>query len=503
MTQRTWNNWKRDDYAKFYHPDPPWTATNSPAKELPALPVHPSSTTHASTLSRDLWLLILEELPISALLRPMSLVSREFHDLCMSVLYRSVDVGLHHYRRVDRPGCYPFEIAHEGHHCPERGGRQHCRFVRQLLRTPEYGVHTRVFIWTMDASHTARSEMSLETEFKQVSNQLRMFSFLQNVTRVDIDGGRNSLPVLSHSASLFPKAHHIRLGGLMQWSLASAILHGEEKAPLVSLTLYNLIERGQLRNDSPYAHRVHRRSRGPPQLPFQDIEEDWPAASPPLQVRPGCVRRLLTASLVARCRNLDTLYLRKQGQQHVQQQLPSLLTYEEDVYHEWASFIAKVQPRHLRIEHGGSTMFPWNTDNGGTPEARAALEDVAPMNARFRDLLAPVLSPGWDRLQTLEIHGVCDSVSQPIVHAFHHRITTIVPLCDPTVTWCWNAEVSHSHPTSTDEFIGPAVPGRALITKMNGAQRVLHREFSRPESLMRALKSGDYHREQDRMSRFL
>ncbi|KAF2444031.1 hypothetical protein P171DRAFT_485499 [Karstenula rhodostoma CBS 690.94] len=503
MTQRIWNNWRRDEYAKFYHPDPPWKPDNGPSEELSALPLPQSGTAHANSLSRDMWLLILEELPVSILLRPMSLVSKDFRDLCMSILYRKVDISLHHYRREDVYGWYPPETAYEGHHRPERVSRQHCRFVRQLLKTPEYGNHIRLFSWTMDANHVTRSDLTLENECKHASNQLRMFRFLQNVTKVDIDGGRTSLPVLSHSASFFPNAHHVRLGGLMQWSLASAILHGKDKAPLQSLTIYNLLECGHLHDGSPYAHRIHRRSRGQPELDFKDMEESWPEDSPPIQVRPGCMRRLLTAELVSRCRNLDTLYLRKQGQQHIQQQLPSDLTSEDDVYHEWASFIAQVQPRHLRVEHGGSTLFPWKGGKDFRTYPRITVEHMAPMDARFRDILAPVLSPGWDGLQTLEIHGVCDVVTQLIVQAFHRRVTTVTPVCDSTVTWCWNAEVSHSPVTSTDEFIGPPVEGRALMTLEVRKMRDWNRTFLQPEPWTLELECGEYHKEQDRMAKFL
>jgi hypothetical protein len=351
----------------------------------------------------------------------------------------------------------------------------------------------------MDAGHMARSDLTLDKECKQTFEQLRMFYFLQNVTKVDIDGGRTSLPVLSHSASFFPNAHHVRLGGLMQWSLASAILHGKNKASLKSLTLYNLIERGQLRDGSPYAYRVHRRSRGPPKLPLKDVNEDWPEGSSPIQVRPGCMRRLLTAELVSRCRTLDTLFLRKQGQQHSQQQLPSDMTYEDDVYLEWASFIAQVQPRHLRLEHGGSTLFPWIGGKEWRTDPKITVQHMAPMDARFRDLLAPALRPGWHRLQTLEIHGVCDEVTQPIVQAFRRRICTVSLTCDPTVTWCWNAEVSHAETTDTDECISPPVAGRALVVL--GQQR-MWRVGVFPPALGQEVDSGEYFREQDRMSRF-
>jgi hypothetical protein len=215
------------------------------------------------------------------------------------------------------------------------------------------------------------------------------------------------------------------------------------------------------------------------------------------------MRRLLTAELVSRCRHLDTLYLRKQGQQHIQQQLPSDITYEGDVYHEWASFIAQVQPRHLRVDHGGSRLFPWEGGKEKGTHPRITAEDMAPMDARFRDILVPVLSPGWGRLQTLEIHGVCEDVTQPIVQAFHRRITSVIPVCDPTVTWCWNAEVSHSPVACMDEFITPPVPGRALIALEDRSMRAWNERFIWPEPLIREVECGEYYREQDRMARFL
>ncbi len=46
------------------------------------------------------------------------------------------------------------------------------------------------------------------------------------------------------------------------------------------------------------------------------------------------MRRLLTPSLQRRCQQLRYLCLRKQGQQHLDQKLPSTLSHDNEIYDE-------------------------------------------------------------------------------------------------------------------------------------------------------------------------
>ncbi|KAF2112993.1 hypothetical protein BDV96DRAFT_148517 [Lophiotrema nucula] len=501
MTFPTWNKHTIDEYARFYHELPPWKRGHGPRPkpDAPALPLPHPRLLRVNDLSKDLWLLVLEQLPISSLRTSVSPVCRAFHDLCMSILYRNIDISLHDYKINDEFGSYGHEKAWMAHHCPERTGRQHCRFIRQILKRPAYTAHIRSFTWTMDVVHVVRYDFSIENECRQMSDQIRLFTLLQNVASVDIDGGRAAFPIMPQTGpSLFPNAQHIRLGGMMPWSLVSAILLGKDKRPLKTLMLNNLIEAGRLLSWAPFAQRHHPRFRGPPTTHPGDVEEIWPEGSSPNQVRPGCMRRVLTAGLVARCRNLNQLVLRKQGQQHVQQELPSALTYEDEVYREWASFIAQVQPRHFRLEHGGSTLFPWNGGKEFRSDPKITLpSDVSPMDERFRDIIAPILAHGWSRLQSLEIQGVCATITAPILNSLHSRYSSMDITCDPNVTWCWNAEVSPSR--ITDEYILPPQPNQPLAVLVPQGRMQMAQQFG---SLDQADKE-EYWKEQDRMSQFL
>ncbi|KAF2873617.1 hypothetical protein BDV95DRAFT_605106 [Massariosphaeria phaeospora] len=443
--ESTWNHWRLDNHAKFFNHEPPWKI-NKPQVDT-GIPLPTPGMLNAYTLGKDVWLMILECLPASTLTKTMALASHGFHDLCMSIIFRHVDINLHHYRIRDEYLSLQYP---SGHWQPEQVGRKHCRFVRQLLKTPEYGVHARSFTWTMDVVSLVRRNVSLADEWQQASNQLRMFELMQNVTSVDIDAGcSHCLPVLAHSTSLFPKATDIRLGGVMHWSIASAILHGEDKAPLKSLVLYSLIEGGHFYDGSPFSHGIYRHRQNLPNTHAEDIEEDWQEGEhiAPIQVRPGCMRRILTPGLARRCRSLDRLLLRKQGQQHWQQELPSQITYDEDVYHEWASFIARVKPRYLRLEHGGSTLYPWNGGRDAScrsviPIPKITKQAIAPMDEHFRDIIAPLLMEGWSRLRFLEMSGISSEVATPIALALLSNQPDVIVLADPRLEWCWNGNVS-------------------------------------------------------------
>lgn len=176
-----------------------------------------------------------------------------------------------------------------------------------------------------------------------------MFSLLNNATEIDIDGGTLHRELVSsiivpHMASCFPAAQRIRIGGKMHYALASCILHGVEKAPIISLDLNNIQEGGLL--STGLNVEVQRSA-----LHFFFFKEDWPSGCYPRQVVSGNMRRILNSSLISRCMNLQSLSLRKQGQQAYDQDLPSGLTREVHVYEEWAYFISRVHPAHILLEH--------------------------------------------------------------------------------------------------------------------------------------------------------
>ncbi|KAF2649548.1 hypothetical protein K491DRAFT_721589 [Lophiostoma macrostomum CBS 122681] len=346
----------------------------------------------ASCLSNEIWLLILHNLTLRQLSGAPCRLSWRFHHLCMTIVFRDVDASLHHYRIPDGCASANFDWIHWD--CGVVADRQ-IRVLKQVRQSPRYASYVRTFIWTMRFA-PSESEVSCCDTLVQVSSHIHLFDLLKNVTSVDIDTGFMRVPPVHHSMNLFPKASKVQLGGVMPYSLAAAILHGNDKAPLRSLILFNVIEVGKVDidghdNDVPVRKFGQVRYIDP-----ADIQEDWPSGVTPVRVRPGCMRRLLTTELQRRCQSLVYLLLRKQGQQHSQQLLPSEITFDEEVYEEWAEFIEATKPQHLRLEHGGTTEPPvtgrhkdlWALPSWLTREA------VSPMDLRFQKWLSPVLSCG-------------------------------------------------------------------------------------------------------------
>ncbi|KAF2466191.1 uncharacterized protein BDR25DRAFT_377952 [Lindgomyces ingoldianus] len=280
----------------------------------------------------------------------MSPTSKLFHELSLSLLYRDVDIGLHHYKMPLETSAEVYQVHHFtqfvyhwAYWRPEDIARKHSRFIRQLIRTPEYARHVRRLTWTLDIWHYVR-DMCSDDQVLHAQHSFHMFGAMENVTNVDIDGGSMNRP------STVPKP-------------------------------------------TPSEARTEKNT-------------------------PCCIYGLLDSSdLQARCTNLDHLFLKKQGQEHVQQERPSELTLDEKVYEEWAAFVVAVQPRHLRLEHGRSTLSPWNRVRPkwyGSPWGQVLSiirQKIMPMDERFRHFLGPTLSVGWTRLKTLELGGVFEEVT--------------------------------------------------------------------------------------------
>ena len=211
-----------------------------------------------------------------------------------------------------------------------------------------------------------------------------MFALCSNVTFLDLDIYSLKHASAEHLDGLFPRAEVVQLRGMMDLSLVKSILHGLGKAPLKRLVL-----------DTIFDYQAARSSEVTEE--GKELGIDSLAKDPPS----GYANMLghLTPSLYARCSNLDTLYLSKFGQHSTNQhdahrQYPFNTSDEEDVYREWASFIAAVKPKRLFLKqlHVGR----WDADMSGH----------SPMNDLFRRLLLPVLEEGWDGLERLELGGV-------------------------------------------------------------------------------------------------
>lgn len=315
------------------------------------------------------------------------------------------------------------------------------RFAKQIALNPSYASSVRTFSWTMGLEHHFECRDRGIREDFDLNLIYFMFTNLTKATHINIDTGCRLPEAIPRLPALFPAAKHIHLGGKMHYTLASSILHGDSKTSLISLTLDNIVEGGLiydpetkqsvrfLRDEASFARS---------QFCFA-FKEMWPANRPPKQILPGPMRRLLTsASFQNRCRGLQYLCLRKQGQQHPGQCFPSKeLTHDLDVYDEWALFIRIVRPKVLQIAHLGSLKLNYYRKNIITHLLSRRIQNhVEPMDEAFRDRLLPVLMHPWQDLERLEIRGV----NRRVLPASLERLNGVEVIVDEEVLPCWNAE---------------------------------------------------------------
>ncbi len=217
--------------------------------------------------------MVLELLPKPAL-KKTSQASHYMHTLSIPILFRFIDISVKPTIDIYNPGCPRSWLTNIYDTFVNQW-----RFAQQLLRKPGYASYVRSFTWTMDIEKLQRpfgwiDDRRVVWEPKMDS---LMFALLEKATAIDIDTGNRHPDPLSPLQPLFPSAQHIRLGGKMHHALASAILHGPDKAPLHSLTLNNVLERGLLRAKT--AFRFLYAVRNGVGLSCNDpfnVTEDWP-----------------------------------------------------------------------------------------------------------------------------------------------------------------------------------------------------------------------------------
>lgn len=192
----------------------------------------------------------------------------------------------------------------------------------------------------------------------ELDSVVQLFSRLDRVLSVDINGGSVHCYPLKPVPPLFPAASHIRLSGQMHYGLASVILHGPDKTSLKTLDICNLHERGHTQLGQNY--------QAPPLQEGYDwglaawdendaepMEEDWLADSLPKQIPPGPMHSL-NGQLVARCSRLENLTLRQVSieMRHAYELLPpGWYCPGLEIHEEWASFFQAVRQRHLIIQY--------------------------------------------------------------------------------------------------------------------------------------------------------
>ena len=366
--------------------------------------------TQLGIFSAELWLMVLEYLPKPAL-RRVSQLSRCLWDLAIPILFRTINLSIN----------LALDTTQYKTNLPWRASlqtivvKQWC-FAQQLLSKPEYASYVRSFTWTMGLENMRRLPKWVKDK-QAIWNPdtiYSIFALLDKVKTVNIDTGTGTPDFVPPLPPLFPAAEHICLGGNVHYNLASSILHGDDKAPLRSLTINNVFEGGLLCGGEIFrCWRAISEGNGWPthKCPhtmggFPPVLEDWPAYSLPAQFTEGCIERLLTSAFQRRCQRLAFLCLRKQGQQHPYQGLPSTLSHDHDVYREWATLLHAVHPSALLIVHGGHILPPCRSSYLRRSFVIPQSPEIASMDTEFEVTLLPTLKEGWSGLEKMEIRGV-------------------------------------------------------------------------------------------------
>lgn len=351
--------------------------------------VPPTSFRPEECVSDELWIMIFERTRKSAL-KEVCKVSKRFRAIAIPVLYGEINLSGPAPSTINDDRVRNREPPIEDTHALV----QQYRFMKQILRTPEYAPLVKKFVWKMDLSpHCYQLPYFVDDERSSWNYEelYTMFSLLTNVRHLDLDTGWEP-PQEPHKpiTSLFPKAKFVRLKGIMIDSLVVPILYGPEKPEIRSLTLGSVFK---LRFPNPIVGRWDKspearfwlRNRG------SLLGEGNMTDHPPRELQ-------------WRCANLESLSLVKFRVYHItgffysinQPLTRSLTSREKRLYSEWAALISAAKPKRLFISH----VLPPTVDN------LLPRFSLFPVNKVFRDLLLPVLIRGWEGLERLELRGV-------------------------------------------------------------------------------------------------
>ncbi|KAJ5408796.1 hypothetical protein N7509_002679 [Penicillium cosmopolitanum] len=361
-------------------------------------------------LSLDLWLMIGDLLDTTSVKR-LAQTSKALYATCVPILYSKVDLSIHHaepYGEHDVQGIIIRWPKDESIF-----GRQSL-FMDTIFHQPSLAKLVRSFVWSMSLHSTcslpqwascgpSNREECDKPAIYNLENSYTLFEHLECVTSVDIFGGYSHAYPSRKIPSLFPQARSIQLSGQMHYALAKAILHGSDKAPLQSLGINYLHERGHTRD----GENIQGTRRGRPCCEISGHQEEtWDtyAGDLPGQLLPGDMIGLFTTALQARCENLQTFQLHTIGSPiHLPFHTPPGWRWRwRELHRELAAFFKHVHPREVKLIYGALGPLP-REDIYSRYRQRSCLGGTDPQ-IHQNDLI-PILLDGWPTLKRLEIEG--------------------------------------------------------------------------------------------------
>ena len=262
-------------------------------------------------------------------------------------------------------------------------------FIAAILGNPGLATLVKSLTWTLLRLHTKEPNRVLllgNSRSRDISGRpiLRVWDALQLLTSVRtldlawLSRDHGDPLADSYPNGLFPAATSIRLSGVMHYAFAASILY-KNAQKLEHLALDNLQQVGKGCDHFLYrrANRRHDYLQSPstwnqriydygPSIPFGSA---------------GPMQNLL-GPMAGHCPNLRSLTLRKVGERDQNEFTPEFAAKDEDIYHEFATFIGLVKPtlRHLTFEQGERATRP-------LPPALAAGQPPRPMDEHFKYIL--------------------------------------------------------------------------------------------------------------------
>lgn len=353
----------------------------------------------------EIWFFIMEMLDIPSL-RALSETSKHMHTLSIHVLYSTIDLSVHH--------TIPQVILQDGHFEAQRPyvqkvfSRQNL-FMQHMLDRPELALLVRSFTWTMGLQRLCvlPEWAQKEGDAAPIHNPAKineLFQSLRQVRHVDIHGGDYHDDPCPPPQNLFPQATHIRLSGQMHYALAWAVLCGPNKAPLTSLALHNLLERGRFKGGENFQPHFDPRFKVTKRV--LPLEEMWPETGPPIQIAPGEMTHLLGPALQSRCSNLGrfTFGVLDLTAEYRHKMLPPGWNLRTPTIHEdLTRFLRAIHPQNVEIIY--SRLSPERHQELKSLYWRPQCRILPRPPNQPQQSLFELLFEGWEGLESLRIQG--------------------------------------------------------------------------------------------------
>ncbi|MCJ1462933.1 hypothetical protein MMC07_001537 [Pseudocyphellaria aurata] len=332
--------------------------------------------------------------------------SKALNATCLHLLYRHVDLV--------RDQDFKYASSHHDDDQMLEALRRQCLFIATLQSHPEYGRFVRFLrgpLFTPNLEY-ATALGDFDVSDASLWRAMTSFTHVQSV-EAGMRGDDACLISMQIPSVLFQSATSVTLASQMQYGLAKAILDGINPATLRNLCLDKVQDRKTEEGRYTYT-------------PGTRAENGRVVAH-------GAMSGLLT-TLTGRCTALQTLTLRRIGQNYADERgVHWHPAAEESSYTEWALFIRSVQGTVEKVVFEQAEMIILTGLIIGV-EHHVQRFRFRTMDERFERLVLPTLVSGeWPSLTCMQLQGVrysrCENrwaCLAPKLETFYGGNTTVV-----------------------------------------------------------------------------